>query len=249
VSPDDSLYPEIASVDEIFNGGGIYDYYFAIVWEESMQPGKIVWYADGTTTIGAGPPTVLTPGSLGQINPIHAAGDSYDPDIAATQDYQNPETYYFHIDYVRRMFGGGMAYHIDTCYSVGASPTPGFNSFIPTASARGPINIVLDRPTIASKLISIAPAVFETWMCWEENIFPAANRDIWYRMGQCIGGPFGYMVPAALVPYIQPPLSAEYNPELWNRNDAARMFPQMTHLVFDMPLAGGPIPEIEYIDP
>ena len=252
----DCLYPEIASVDERFTLG-IFEYYFAIVWQEELPLGGgvfqwNVWYVDGFTTIFPPPISItVTPGSLGQLNPGIPGGDNcYDPDIAATQDYQVNERYYFHVDYVYWNAAAG-TWQIDTCYYEGASRTPGAALFT-VAPAQGPVPNVLDRPTIASKLIQVGPTIFETWMAWEDSTNPAANNpDIWFSVGTCqAGGVFGYTAPSLRVGYV-PGVgggSIEYNPELWNRNDAVRMFPPLTHLVFDQDLGGG-IPEAVYIDP
>jgi hypothetical protein len=252
----DCLYPEIASVDERLSPAA-FDYYFSVVWQEQTRPGAGQWnilYDDGTTTTsgGGGMGMVLTPGSLGQLNPVNNYGDSYHPDIAATQDYAlggGAETYYFHVNWVFQIVGPPASWQIDTCYNVGPLTTPGAAAFIITAPARGPGAIVLDNPTIASKLqIPGGIPVFETWMCWEDSSAAASVPDIWYRVGQCptAGPPFAYTVAAAIVPYVQW-LTSEYNPELWNRNDTLRMFPPLTHLVFDM--TQGPVQEVEYIDP
>jgi hypothetical protein len=250
----DCMYPEIASVDETLNAAA-YDYYFAVVWEEPTAAGQInVWYVDGTTTTSPVMGIVLTPGSMGQLNAPGLPGNCYHPDIAATQDYYfaGPvETYYFHVNWVYRT-GGPITYQIDTCYSAGAAPTPGAASFIATLPAVGALITVLDNPTIATKLVALAPVLtFETWMCWEDNSVPLSAPDIWYRVGQYTTLPpaFGYIVGAALVPYMPPGGFTEYNPELWNRNDSTRTFPPppFTHLVFDMPQFGAQ--EVEYIDP
>jgi hypothetical protein len=70
-------------------------------------------------------------------------------------------------------------------------------------------------------------------------------------MGQNAGVGFAYMGGPARVPYV--PIGAadnEYNPEMWNRNDALRLFPPVTHLVFDRtPHPAGLFQEVEYIDP
>jgi hypothetical protein len=241
------MVPEIASVDERFTGG-IFDYYFAIVWQEGVIGLWTVMYVDGLTIITPGPPVIFLSGA----GAISTGPNCYDPDIAATQDYQEEETYYFHVDFVTLVVAGIM--QIDTCYYIGNTPTPGAASFIPTAPAQGPgpAPFVLDRPTIASKLIQVGPTIFETWMAWEDSTNPAANNpDIWFSVGTCqAGGAFGYTWVAARVGY-NPPLeegSIEHNPELWNRNDAVRMFPLLTHLVFDQDVGGG-IPEVIYIDP
>jgi hypothetical protein len=246
--------PEIAATDDIL-AGGVWDYDFAIVWQESTGAGQLnVMYDAGTTTIFPGPPVMLlTPGSFGQINPINNIGDCYNPDIAATQDYQLPlgwEIYYFHIIWMFKVWGPPPTYQIDTRYFAGLTPTPAAVAFIFTAPARGPINTVLNDTTIASKLIGLGPTVFETWMCWEDSA-AGAGPDIWYRIGTYTVGapPFAYTVPAARVPYLPPGGTSEYNPELWNRNDGARMFPPLTHLVFDTSIGLAGNQEVEYIDP
>ena len=247
--------PEIASVDERRNAA-TYDYYFAVVWQEPAIGGQLtIWYVDGTTTTTPAPPLTWVFNPSGQISPFLAIGDSYDPDIAATQDYINPETYYFHVNWVTHPLAGPpINYLIGTCYALALVPTPGFLAFIPTAFARGPVNFVLDRPTIASKVTWINPTIFETWMCWEDSSNPISAPDIWYRVGSYVGGgPFAYTMGPAIVPYVPspaPPFPSEFNPELWNRNDNTRPFPPLTHLVFDM-TSGGPfwVQEVEYIDP
>jgi hypothetical protein len=256
-APRDCLVPEIASIDEIFTAG-IYDYYFAVVWQEQINLGAPglqwnVWYIAGTTTISP-PPTIAVPNpaTLGQLNPGNRAGDSYDPDIAASQDYAPIEAYYFHVVWVYNIWAAG-TWQIDSCYSAGFLPTPA-PPFLATASAQGPVGFPLDRPTIALKLINILFPIFETWMAWEDQSNPVANNpDIWYRVGWCNFGlapPFGFMMPSARVGYL-PGVgggSVEGNPEFWNRNEITRMFPPLTHLVFDQDLGGG-TPEVEYIDP
>ena len=252
--------PEISSIDETLTIG-IYDYYFAVVWQEPNAAGQLnVWYIDGTTTTSPGAPaTVLTPGSLGQINPVNVIGDSFDPDIAVTQDYQGAvgvETYYFHIDWVFNIWAvppNPAFYQIDTCYSVGVVPTPGAASFIATVPARGPIANpnILDRPTIASKVIGLAPTIFESWMCWEDNNMPGSNPEIWYAVGTyTVGAPaFIFTAPAARVGYNPVAGGLEFNPELWNRDDSTRLMPPLTHLVFDQNLVPVGTIEVEYIDP
>jgi hypothetical protein len=189
------------------------------------------------------------------LNPPNIAGDSYDPDIAATQDYLFPiETYYFHVNYVYQIWGPPPIYHINERHCSSIVPMPGAGLFSVPTSAQGPlVNIVLDRPTIASKLTGLGPTVFETWMCWEDNSIAVPGPDIWYRVGIYTVGapppPFAYTVPAARVPYLPLWGTSEFNPELWNRNDAARMFPPFTHLVFDTSIGLGGNQEVEYIDP
>ena len=148
-----------------------------------------------------------------------------------------------------------LLYQIDTSYTCGPVPTPGFGPFIVTVPpARGPIITVLDRPTIAAKLVTRIPVggftLFEIWMCWEDGSVAASIPDIWYIVGQHnnAGPPFFFTFGPALVPYV-PILSSDFNPELWNRNDAIRAFPPFTHLVFDQGIPVGGVPEIVYIDP
>jgi hypothetical protein len=246
-------FPEIASVDETLNAAAT-DFYFAIVWQETNAAGQInVWYNDGSTTTSPGAPgTVPTPGSLGQLNPVNVIGDSYHPDIAATQDFTPAGTawgYYFQVNWVYQIWGPPVTYQIDTCYAVGPLPNLGAAAFIMTASAVGPVAWVLDNPTIAVKLFALGPTIYDVWMCWEDNN-PAgpSPTDIWYCVGQYNGGVpgFGYTFGPAFVPYWQPVGSSEFNPELWNRNDSTRMFPPFTHLVYDMTQV---TQEVEYIDP
>jgi hypothetical protein len=245
-------FPEIASVDERLNPIS-YDYYFSVVWQESIVFGgqTNILYNDGTTTTsGGGFITLLTPGSLGQLNLPNVIGNCYRPDISASQDYAIVETYYFHVNWLFQITGPPITYQIDTCYYVGPLTTPGSAAFILTAPASGPILAVLDDPTIATKMVMLPGLIpaFETWMCWEDSSTPGTIPDIWYIVGQCpIPGLFGYTVVAAVVPYLQV-LTSEFNPELWNRNDSTRMFPPMTHLVFDM-TSILVVQEVEYIDP
>jgi hypothetical protein len=166
------------------------------------------------------------------------------------------ETHYFHVDWVCEIPPGTQRqFQIESSYAIGAGSTPGFWSFVPTAVAKGPVNPRLDKPTIASKLVTLNPTVFETWMAWEDNQPPAGSQpDIWYTVGTCTvangfvysgGGPpwrVGY-VPGAGGG------SSEGNPELWNRNDWIRNFPPLTHLVFDQNVGGGAFREVVYIDP
>lgn len=252
--------PEIASVDETMTVGA-WEYYFAIVWEEPSTIAPFnweIWYVDGWTNIRPAPVVVVLPmGSLGKVSfNAPGSGDCYDADIAATQDYQLPaialEEFYFHINWVFRS-APPMTYQIDTCFFAGPVPFPGAPVYIATAPAKGPVVSVLDRPTIANKLITRIPVggstIFETWMCWEDNTIAGSPPDIWYRVGQYnnVAPPFVFIMVSALVPYVQPAGSTDYNPELWNRNDAARLFPPFTHLVFDMTRGG--TQEVEYIDP
>jgi hypothetical protein len=192
---------------------------------------------------------------LGQLSPVIAppVGDRYDPDIAATQDYQAVETYYFHVDWVYNVWAVPPApatWQIDTCYAVGALPTPGAAAFVATAPARAAGVIVLDRPTIASKVVGLGPPFnFETWMCWEDNSMPGSNPEIYYAVGLYTGlaPPFAFTAGPARVTYGPIVGSNNFNPELWNRDDSTRLMPPLTHLVFDQTI--GVITEIEYIDP
>jgi hypothetical protein len=255
----DCFFPEIASIDEIFTPG-IYDYYFAVVWQEQTAAGQWnIWYVAGTTTIVPGPPAAIpNMATMGQLNANPAGEDCYDPDIAASQDYAPNEAYYFHVNWVHYIPAGPggvppQSWQIDSCYSAGWFPTPA-PPFAMAPIAHGPMNSVLDRPTIALKLINILFPIFETWMAWEDSANPVATiPDIWYRVGWCNFGlapPFGFMMPAARVGYL-PGVggqSIEGNPEFWNRNELTRMFPPLTHLVFDQDLGGG-TKEVVYIDP
>jgi hypothetical protein len=261
VATADCRNPEIASVDETLNALA-YDYYFSVVWEErNFVPAQInIWYVDGTTTISPGPMgMVLTGGSLGQLNPINGIGDSYAPDIAATQDYAQ-QFWYYHVVWVYNIWAGPggvppATWQIDTCYAPSGIPNPGALAFIATAPANGPAaQITLNNPTVASKMIAVGvPPSFEIWVCWEDfGSVPASAPDIFFNIGQYTRGiPPGFAwigVGPAIVPYIQPGGgNTEFNPELWNRNDVLRQFPPLTHLVFDMSQAGAQ--EVEYIDP
>jgi hypothetical protein len=252
------MYPEIASVDE--NSPlrmGAVDFDFSVVWQETTAAGQWnIWYADGTTQTSPMGTAFVAVNPVGQINPVTNTSDCYHPDIAATQDYLSPiapETYYFHVNWVRFDTATGNFY-IESCYAVGGVTTPGPGAFIMVVpAAQGPTLATLDNPTVATKLTGLAPSVFETWMAWEDSTNPGAtNPDIWYRVGAYTVGapPFGYTWGPGRVGYT-PGVgmgSIEYNPELWNRNDWFRTFPPLTHLVFDQDLGGG-IPEVEYIDP
>jgi hypothetical protein len=263
--------PEIAAIDETMRGGS-WDYYFAVVWQEtSTAPGtptqSDIYYSDGITTVtpGANPPPPFptgaaapTPAGMLNTNPA-GSGNCVDPDIAATQDYQNPaialEEFYIHVNWVWQIAGPPAGFQIDTCYFAGPVPTPGFGVFVVTLQAVGPLLTVLDRPTIAVKCIMRMPVnpftIFQIWMCWEDTSNPASVPDIWYRVGQHnnMGPFFGYVILPAPVPYV-PAVSSDYNPELWNRNDAIRpVAPPFTHLVFDQGIPVGGVPEVVYIDP
>jgi hypothetical protein len=251
----DCMYPEIASIDEKLNPGG-YDYYFSIVWEEPNVNLQInIWYIDGITMVTPGLAVVVFL-PAGQINPINFVGDCHYPDIAATQDYVGPpgESYYIHVNWVFQTWAAPVTFQIDSCYYSGVLPSPGAALFVPVlVPAQVAVNLRLDTPTIATKVIALAPTIFETWMCWEDNTpSPVVTPpDIWYRVGQCpIPGAFAYIMPAPLiVPYAQPGVRFEYNPELWNRNDPLIALPLVTHLVFDMWDPGVLSQEVEYIDP
>ena len=261
-----SKLPEIASVDERSNGAAT-DFQFSIVWQETNAAGNWnVGYVDGTTQVSAIPRGVaLTPGSLGILNAVVGGFDHTDPDIAASQDYQPigiAQSYFFHVDYVKQgpNPGGGTAFSVEQCYSYGGTPTPGSAAFTGPASVHVgvtfavPPPVLIDNPTVATKLTSVVgalPITFQTWFAWEDNIV-VATTDIWYRVGFYTTGPppaFGYAgIAGARVPYL--PLAApdiEQNPEFWNREDALRLNPPVTHLVFDR--ANGPAVEVEYIDP
>jgi hypothetical protein len=254
--------PEIASVDETMTMG-TWEYYFAIVWQEPSGVAPFnteIWYTDGWLNVRPGVVAITIPlPATGKLNTnAPGTGNAYDPDIAATQDYQNPavalEEFYFHVNWVFQN-AVNLNYQIDTCYAAVVAPMPGFVAFTITLPAQPAIPTILNSPTIASKLIMQWPpfTIFETWMCWEDNSVPASAPDIWYRVGQWnnMARIFGYtMFWPALVPYVQPIGGAsEYNPELWNRNDAARLFPPLTHLVFDMTTGLAGNQEVEYIDP
>lgn len=252
--------PEIASVEDNF-AGVTYDYYFAVVWRQFNAQGQTnIMYNDGTTITSPAALVAVTPGVPGQINPVAPVTVNHDePDIAATQAYLTPETYYFHITWVMLLPPNPWPFWvIESSYSFSpAVPLPTAAGFgLPLVpQARGSLS-TLDRPTIASKLISqVAPVTFESWICWEDSINPLSAPDIWYNAGQCTGpapGAWAYF-PAlpARVPYL--PINAadfEYNPELWNRNTALQLFPTVTHLVFDRnPHPQGVTTEVEYIDP
>ncbi len=258
----DCRNPEIASVDEFDPLRVMFvDYDFSVVWEEEdPRPPRNglrdVWYVDGRTVTSPGPSvSVFIPAGMlsSNTNPY----DYFHPDIAATQDYQwGMETHYFHVDWVRQNTNN-FNHDIESSYAVGAGSTPGFFSFIGVAPAQSTNNAALDNPTIASKLVSLSPTVFETWMAWEDSAGPGAptNPDIWYTVGTCtVVGGFVYMAgpppPPWRVGYV-PGVgggSQEFNPELWNRNDWMRNFPPLTHLVFDQDVGTG-FREVVYIDP
>jgi hypothetical protein len=217
-------------------------------------------YNDGTTITSPAALVAVTPGAPGPVNLPAGLGVNHDePDIAATQAYLLPvETYYFHITWVMRCPPNPWpSWTIDSRYYFGPVSTPGILAFAApiVPQARNSLS-ALDRPTIASKLISqVAPVTFESWICWEDSINPLSAPDIWYNAGQCTGpapGAWAYF-PAlpARVPYL--PINAadsEYNPELWNRNTALQLFPTVTHLVFDRnPHPQAVTTEVEYIDP
>ncbi|MCK5559789.1 MAG: hypothetical protein KAJ51_04325, partial [Thermoplasmata archaeon] len=237
-----------------------WDYYFAVVWQETCTTQIDIYYIDGTTTVTGRLAALVAPTPpAGILNPNAGGGDCYDPDIAATQDYQipgiGPEEFYYHVNWVyldKR--GDPWVYLIVTKYVCAPVPGPGALSFVSFTTAAGPIGTVLDRPTIASKLMIRFPVgpttIFETWMCWEDTSNPASVPDIWYRVGQFDAGPrtFAYLIGPSPVPYV-PALSSDFNPELWNRNDAIRLFPPFTHLVFDQGIPVGAVPEVVYIDP
>ena len=255
------MKPEIASVDDRSNFAA-FDYTFSVVWHEGVPSGVIpptqwnVWYNDGTTVTSPAPGTVLTPGSLGIINVPGNQVDAIEPDIAATQDNQTNETYFFHITYEFKMWTplSPQLNSIESHFSCGPSRTPGAASFIITPTVRGPTPIQLENPTIASKLISLGPTVFESWVAWEDysNVIPANVPDIWFRMGTyTVGTPnVVWAVPPGIVGYaLANVVGTEYNPEFWNRNDATRMFPTLTHLVFEDWTPAGAVANIIYIDP
>lgn len=267
-----SELPEIASVDERVSAGS-YDYYFSIVWQETDGLGNWnVWYVDGTTTTSTvpppPPPATIVISVATRLNVPAPATQHTDPDIAASQTYQPigggvAETYFFCITYVRQtpVAGppAGFNFDIDYCLYYGMAATPGALAFTAPASAytafTGAIPPVLfDNPTIATKLTSPAGAVpitFEAWFAWEDN-FAAALTDIWYTVGTYTSGAVTPFVLAlglpARVPYLpNPGGTIEQNPELWNREDALRLNPPVTHLVFDV--TAGALTEVEYIDP
>ncbi len=244
-------FPEIASVDETLLGGSSFP--FSVVWQEQTAAGQWnVWYDDGTTTTSPVLMVAMTPGSTGQLNAVNILGDCKYPDITATQDYRAPiQIYYYHVNWVYNIWGPPAAsWQIDSCYSAPLAYNPGAATFIATLPIHGPFPMVLENPTIASKLTALVPAtVFENWMAWEDSTIPAAtNPDIWFTVGT-YGPPFVPAMAPVRVGYLPGPGggSIEYNPELWNRNDAARNFPPLTHLVFDQTIAM--LTEVEYIDP
>jgi hypothetical protein len=251
--------PEIAAIDETMMPG-TWNFYFAIVWQEpSVAPVNTeIWYRDGWLGIAPGAIVFTIPlGNVGRLCTCPAgSGNCVDPDIAATQDYQNPaialEEFYIHVNWVHQITGGG--FRIDTCYFAGPVPFPGFGLFVTTAAAVA-TPTVLNRPTIAVKCIMRMPVnpftIFQIWMCWEDSSNPASVPDIWYRVGQHnnMGPFFGFVILPAPVPYV-PAISSDFNPELWNRNDAIRpVAPPFTHLVFDQGIPVGGVPEVVYIDP
>jgi hypothetical protein len=253
------MFPEIASVDE-FSPFRIVliDYDFSVVWQETTTAGQWnIFYNDGTTITSPAISSNVGIAASGQINPTTTTDDCYAPDIAASQDYVWPgETHYFHVNWRRLDTSNGNQY-IESCYAVGAGPTPGAGALLaaPTPpSAQGPTTSRLHNPTIATKLTALGPSVFETWMAWEDSTIVGANNpDIWYRVGACTVGlpPFAYTWGPGRVGYAPPAGggSIEYNPELWNRNDWLTPFPTLTHLTFDQTILLTGATEVEYIDP
>ena len=187
---------------------------------------------------------------MGQINAINVNADHKEPDIAATQDYMNPETHFFQIVYVK-IVTAVPTYTIESSYIRGGGPTPWAAAYIATAPVYAPANIV-NRPTVASKVTIIFPTFFDTYFAWEDYSDVNGNPDIWYRVGQhALGAGWAFLIPALRVPYV--PIGVgdtEQNPEFWNRNEATRILPPFTHLVFDRdPDPVGGMIEVEYIDP
>jgi hypothetical protein len=257
----DCMKPEIASVDERTNALA-YDYTFSVVWQEEWPSGIPipltqwhVWYLDGISWTSPLPSGTI-PGAPGQINIAGNQADALEPDIAATQDYQALEWFYFHIVFQYKTWPGALwpfqPNSIESAWSCGAVPLPGPAAFVLTTPVTGPFNITLETPTVASKLISLNPTVFESWFAWEDWSIVAMAPDIWYRVGTMTTVPlaFAWTVAPGLVPLVPfGTVSNEYNPELWNRNDVTRMFPPFTHLVCDSDVIAPPTPEILYIDP
>ena len=246
----DCFFPEIASCDERLRGAA-FDYYFAIVWQEQIVTGQWrIGYVAGTTTISPGAMGLAFAFLPGFVSPPGVTADAFRPDIAATQDYQPIEQYYFQIDWMFQFWAPAGQYTIESCYAWSPIPTPGIPLFFanPTFVVQFSNVVILDNPTVATKLINLNPTIFETWFAWEEDT-TGPNPDIFYAMGIANGpGPFVPVFGPARVPYVPVVGSDDYNPELWNRNDPTRMFPPFTHLVFDKQIAGT-VPEIEYIDP
>ena len=200
--------PEIASVDERASAAA-YDYYFSIVWQEFTFTPVIGWtweiyYLDGTTTtsaVGIPPPPIVI-SAPGALSVPAAATQHTDPDIAASQDYQPlglAQSYFFHVDYFLQgpNLGGGTLFSVEQCYSYGAFPNPGFAAFSLPASVYSAVTILvpppilIDNPTIATKLtspIGAVPITFDTWFAWEDST-AAATTDIWYRAGTYTTGP------------------------------------------------------------
>jgi hypothetical protein len=252
-----SGYLEVASVDENNNPRlFLWDFDFSVVWEQENMASLIgeIWYHDGTTQTWPFIANVLNPAGPGQICPSVSTDDCSEPDIAATQDYQPwwAEIYYFHVDWVRENTSTGN-FFIESCYAVGRASLPGAAAFVMVAApAQGPTPWPLDNPTIASKL-RVGP-FFETWMAWEDSTNrTATNPDIWFRVGTYTVGapPFVYTVGPGRVGYLPGAGggTTEYNPELWNRNEQLRLFPPLTHLVFDTSIGLAGNQEVEYIDP
>ena len=243
--------PEIASIDDTFNNSAN-NYQFSIVWQEQNSSGSNwnIWYTDGMTETAPTVQVVQGTGSLGQINPNIIDFNHTEPDIAASQDYQLNEIYFFHIDYLRVGSNATPLYIIESHYCNSGFWNPGAAAFIQTSPVKSNI-IVKDKPTIASKLRQLNPSTFDTWFAWEDANMTGSIPNIWYRVSQqSLGAGFSYLVPAAKVP-IQPlgAADSEYNPELWNRNDASRSFPPLTHLVCDILNLTTSAHEVEYIDP
>ena len=253
------LYPEIASIDENINRATC-QFDFSVVWQEQSPFTGFwnIWYDDGTTqTTGLGGITTwLTGGSTGQLNVNLAPGDCLHPDIAATQDYiivggGLNEQYYYHVIWVfNDIFQVPPIWQIDNSFAAPNLPNPGAAGFAPNPIAQVSTQL-LDNPTIATKLTAIIPAVFQIWMAWEDStVIQPTNPDIWYNVGSfSIMTGFIYFGIGPIRVGYGPGAgwSIENNPELWNRNDPARAFPPLTHLVFDQTIA--PTTEVEYIDP
>jgi hypothetical protein len=259
----DCSKPEIASVDE--RGTPSYNVHQSVVYEIAASlPGggvrKDTYYDDGIFTINSRsttPPRFdtwgFTVGSFGQINVIGNQADAVEPDIAATQDYQTPETYFFHITYQFKMWSAQSPQQnsIESHYSVcGFPPTPGAASFTPTLPPQGPGPglTAYDNPTVASRFIVPNPSVFETWIAWEDSTFTTTAPDIFYTYGAYTVGTgwTGWFLLPTPVPYTGT-LGVENNPELWNRGDFLAPQP-VVHLAFDDINPANPA-DITYIDP
>ena len=251
-----SAKPEIASVDE-FTTTTDYVYPFYIVFEDQAWIGgakaPVVWYVDGffRARTSTGAPFVPV---FGTPLPIPGPSPGYDPDIAATQDFRTPETYYIHIAYEYPDTTNSLT-KIQSNFYCGGTRLPGAPAFgivpIPLVDSYA-LQTNRARPTVTVRLINFNPGgIYESWVAYEK--WPVTNpADIYYRMGifDTNTGFFTWTTTPAVVGYT-PLTGSEENPELWTRNafngpigSAARI-----HLAFDDTTPTNPLAEITYIDP